>query len=280
METLVLNIGGISNTALGTRALTNSLGSNNIGIGAFSGVNLTTGSDNIAIGSAGVAGESGTLRIGGGSQTRAFIAGIRGVTPGVADGLPVIIDSSGQLGTGSGGGITGGAAGEVLTGTGAAPAWSGSPSLSGNITLANPSTAGAGVIMKGTSPFIHNFGSSNTFVGELAGNFTMSGTLNSAFGANALQNNTFGFDNTAAGKQAMQNNLSGYRSTGIGAYALLQHSHGFENTAVGHSALASIATVCCNTGVGVNTLLNATSAGNTALGHGAARCSPRAATTS
>ena len=35
----------------------------------------------------------------GSLQTRAFIAGIRGVTTGIANAIPVLIDSSGQLGT-------------------------------------------------------------------------------------------------------------------------------------------------------------------------------------
>jgi len=39
------------------------------------------------------------MRIGGSQQTRAFIAGIRGVATGNANALPVLIDSLGQLGT-------------------------------------------------------------------------------------------------------------------------------------------------------------------------------------
>src|SRR5207302_195537 len=53
-------------------------------------------------GNAGVAGESGTIRIGDNSivgQSRAFIAGIRGVTTGNINAIPVLIDSAGQLGT-------------------------------------------------------------------------------------------------------------------------------------------------------------------------------------
>jgi hypothetical protein len=46
-----------------------------------------------------VAGESDTIRIGDAEQTRAFIAGIRGKTTGVADAIAVLIDSNGQLGT-------------------------------------------------------------------------------------------------------------------------------------------------------------------------------------
>ena len=67
-------------------------------MGATAGQNLTTGSDNIDIGNAGVAGESNTIRIGtAGTQTATFIAGISGDT--VAGGVGVIIDTSGQLGT-------------------------------------------------------------------------------------------------------------------------------------------------------------------------------------
>ena len=35
-----------------------------------------------------------------GTQTKTVIAGIRGITTGIADALPVVIDSAGQLGTG------------------------------------------------------------------------------------------------------------------------------------------------------------------------------------
>jgi trimeric autotransporter adhesin len=61
-------------------------------------VNLTTGSDNIVIGALGAAGEASTIRIGKpGTQTRTFIAGIRGVT--VPSGVGVIVGSNHQLGT-------------------------------------------------------------------------------------------------------------------------------------------------------------------------------------
>ena len=59
---------------------------------------MTSGNDNIAIANVGVLGESGTIRIGGGLQTRAFVAGIRGVTTALA-AVNVVIDSNGQMGT-------------------------------------------------------------------------------------------------------------------------------------------------------------------------------------
>ena len=59
---------------------------------------LTTGSHNIDIGDSGVAGESGTIRIGNAiHHDQAFIAGISGVT--VPGGVAVIIDFNGHLGT-------------------------------------------------------------------------------------------------------------------------------------------------------------------------------------
>ena len=46
-----------------------------------------------------VADEPNTMRIGGSSQDRAFIAGVRGVATGNNDAIAVLIDSDGQLGT-------------------------------------------------------------------------------------------------------------------------------------------------------------------------------------
>ena len=101
LAALQLNTNGNLNTATGFNALlSNTTGSFNIALGFSAGSNLTTGDNNIDIGSTGVPGESGTIRIGaGGSQTRAFVSGIRGVTTGNADAIPVVIDSFGQLGT-------------------------------------------------------------------------------------------------------------------------------------------------------------------------------------
>src|SRR5438874_10135072 len=97
---LYSNTTGGSNTAEGYQALQNNTGSDNTGLGVNAGLNLTTGSQNIDIGNSGVAGESNTMRIGrAANQTRAFIAGIRGVTTANANAVPVVIDSAGQLGT-------------------------------------------------------------------------------------------------------------------------------------------------------------------------------------
>ena len=101
-DALVLNTTGSANTAIGTGALgSNTTGNGNIAVGSAAGHALTTGNQNIVIGNPNaVAGESNTIRIGGSlSQTRAFIAGIRGVATGNNDAVNVVIDSNGQLGT-------------------------------------------------------------------------------------------------------------------------------------------------------------------------------------
>ena len=100
-DALALNTTGAGNTAIGVGALnSNTTGNSNIAVGNFAGHDLTTGNQNIVIGNPNaVAGESNTMRIGGSSQNRAFIAGIRGVATGNANAVPVLIDSAGQLGT-------------------------------------------------------------------------------------------------------------------------------------------------------------------------------------
>jgi trimeric autotransporter adhesin len=89
---------GTSNTAIGNSTLVNATtGDFNIALGVFAGQNIT-GNNNIDIGNGGIATDSNTIRIGNGSHTQASIAGIFGVTTGGV-GSPVLVDSSGQLGT-------------------------------------------------------------------------------------------------------------------------------------------------------------------------------------
>jgi hypothetical protein len=94
-EALAANTTGSFNTAVGNQTLRqNTSGSFNIALRG--GFNLTTGNFNIDIGSDGVAGESGTIRIGDGCcQSQAFIAGIFGTA---VSGSTVVVDANGQLG--------------------------------------------------------------------------------------------------------------------------------------------------------------------------------------
>jgi uncharacterized coiled-coil protein SlyX len=99
VSSLLVNTAGARNTASGNAALShNTTGSLNIALGFKAGINLTTGDNNIDIGSFGVGGESNTIRIGTiGTQTDTYVAGIYGST--VANGVGVIVNSNGRLGT-------------------------------------------------------------------------------------------------------------------------------------------------------------------------------------
>jgi hypothetical protein len=99
--TLRFNTTGSDNAAFGRAALyANNSGSRNVAIGSGAGNAQTTGNDNIYLANAGVAGESGQIKIGtAGTHTKTTIAGIRGVTTANANAIPVLIDSNGQLGT-------------------------------------------------------------------------------------------------------------------------------------------------------------------------------------
>ena len=88
---------GFFNTFLGAQTgFYNTTGSSDLYLGFSSGISNTTGSNNVYLSNGGVDGESNTIRIGGGQQA-AYIAGVYGVTSG--SGVPVYINSNGQLGT-------------------------------------------------------------------------------------------------------------------------------------------------------------------------------------
>jgi Chaperone of endosialidase len=96
-QALYNNTTGNGNTAIGYQALYGASGQNsngNIAIGRGAGYNVTTGSSNIHIGNPGIAADSQVIRIGD-TQTKTYIAGIFGTS---VPGLPVNVNSSGQLG--------------------------------------------------------------------------------------------------------------------------------------------------------------------------------------
>src|SRR5258708_17539971 len=72
----------------------------------------------------------------------------------------------------------------------------------GNLTMTG-STVSQGNILKDGVPFIHNFGSANTFLGLSAGNLTLTGVSNTGGGASALASNTAGHFKTATSARAL-----------------------------------------------------------------------------
>ncbi len=144
-------------------------------------------------------------------------------------------------------------------------------SLTDFLALPSTSSSTAGVIMLGSSPFLHNYGTTSTsynaFVGTNAGNFTMTGVDNTAAGGNALRSNTTGSSNTAIGEYALYKNTDGWGNTAVGVSALWFNTTGFVNTALGAAALQANTTGRANVAVGHGALLsNTTGVVNAALG--------------
>jgi hypothetical protein len=139
-----------------------------------------------------------------------------------------------------------------------------------NLTMRNSTDSTVGNVLKEGVPFIHNFGTNNTFLGVNAGNLTMTGGGNTASGVSALFFNTTGAYNTASGVSALASNTTGFSNTASGVSALASNTTGFSNTASGVNALQRNTTGDSNTASGVNALLyNTTGAYNTASGAGA-----------
>src|SRR5207237_2913461 len=101
VQALYYNTTGYNNTAMGLQALLHNNGLNNTALGYQAGSNLTTGSNNIVIGAGllGKAGEANTTRIGKTTQAATYVGGISGKTVASGTGVPVVVDSTGKLGT-------------------------------------------------------------------------------------------------------------------------------------------------------------------------------------
>jgi len=164
----------------------------------------------------------------------------------------------------------------------------GSLSLSGSITLPNTTSASVGVITLGSTPFLHNFGTNNTFVGASAGNLTMTSPGNntavgfsaltanttgkgqSAFGTNALAATTTGTQNSAFGSAALQANTTGMQNAAFGNSALIANTSGNTNSAFGTGALLANTTANLNSAFGFEALVaSTTGSNNSAFGEGA-----------
>ncbi len=146
----------------------------------------------------------------------------------------------------------------------------GTVTLSGNLALPNTASDSVGVISLGGLPFIHNFGSGNTFLGQNAGNLAMTGSSNSAMGNGALDSDTTGGSNTASGWGALANNSTASDNTATGFTALINNTTGASNTATGSGALSFNTTGNQNTANGFNALqFNTTGNQNTATGSNA-----------
>jgi hypothetical protein len=125
--------------------------------------------------------------------------------------------------------------------------------ISGNLDLP-ATTATTGQIRLAGYPFLHVFGTNNTFLGISSGNLTLTGMYNTAVGHVALRGNTSGNSNTAIGKDALAHNTSGSGGTGLGRAVLQENTLGTFNTAVGFASMKNNTTANNNTAVGVGAM--------------------------
>ncbi|HUM45761.1 MAG TPA: tail fiber domain-containing protein [Chitinophagales bacterium] len=119
--------------------------------------------------------------------------------------------------------------------------------------------------------FISNAGGlNNVFVGNLAGNTTMTGAYNSALGDNTLTGNTTGNYNSAFGNNALNDNTTGDYNSAFGRNSLSLNTVGDENSAFGYTALTSNTTGYSNSAFGAEALKwNSTGVQNSAFGNAA-----------
>jgi len=293
---LLLNTGD-QNTAVGAVALlSNTIGSGNIALGTNAGINLTTGDNNIAIGNGGVAGESGTIRIGDPEiHGSIFLAGITPMNFDSSVSVVMVDPLTGQLGSADVSSFNQGPPGppgpqgpqgpQGPAGPQGAPGAQGSPGPQGpagpqgspgpqgpqgSQGLQGPQgpqgspgpqgpqgPAGVGVAISNPE---------NTAVGDqtLVSN---TGQGNTATGFQSLFSNTTGTYNTANGDLALHSNTTGIWNTATGAGALWGNTTGHHNTATGEGALGSNSNGFQNTANGVLALgTNTTGSNNTATG--------------
>lgn len=107
--------------------------------------------------------------------------------------------------------------------------------LTGGLHLPATSSPAQGVLTLGGAPFLHGLGG-GVLVGVDAGNFAMTGALNTYVGRNAGRSTTTGFHQVAVGTGALGSNLTGFRNTAVGLDALSQNEFGANNVAVGAAA--------------------------------------------
>ncbi len=149
------------------------------------------------------------------------------------------------------------------------------PQSTGNLTLNRSlvlpltATSTEGVIFKGTYKFLHNYGSSNTFLGIASGDFTLTGIENTAVGQSTLNSLTTGNENSAFGTYSLGSNSTGNYNSAFGRRSMNNNTTGVQNSAFGWDALYSNTTGFQNTAVGNSSLLYNTGNYNTALGYNA-----------
>lgn len=110
---------------------------------------------------------------------------------------------------------------------------------------------------------IHSTGSSNTFIGDSAGNFTTSGVGgNTVIGSTAGSSLTTANNSVFVGLGAGSNTSSGSLNVAIGSSTMSLNTTGAANTAVGTNSLSLLSSGSGNIAIGRQAADNITSGGN------------------
>jgi hypothetical protein len=109
-------------------------------------------------------------------------------------------------------------------------------------------------------------GTSNTFIGSVAGFSNSTGNDNTAMGTYALYFNTWGYQNTSIGSSTLFSNTTGYLNSAFGSTALLANTTGTQNTGTGAFSLRYNTTGFSNTATGEGSLYANTTGGNNTAG--------------
>ena len=145
--------------------------------------------------------------------------------------------------------------------------------FAGGIINIPTTTSTVGQIKQNGTRLLHSYGTQNLFLGDGAGNFTLTGSSNTGIGRAALtaitsggQNIglgdgtmvylTSGSDNLAIGRSSLNVLVSGIQNTAVGASALISTTGG-SNVGIGYQAGYAIGSGNGNVSIGQNSLVNA-----------------------
>jgi hypothetical protein len=131
-------------------------------------------------------------------------------------------------------------------------------------------TSTTGHITQAGTRLLHTYGTTNLFGGIGAGNFTLTGHSETAFGYHALDALTSGNNNTAIGDEAATALTTGWQNVAIGSQAMLIATDAKNCVFIGYQAGVRCTTAQNNFGIGTSALAGAagglTGDHNTAMG--------------
>ena len=230
------------NVAIGTRALNVCNGAQNLAVGYESLQLLTSGSNNTGFGfqSGYYATGSNNVFVGASAGNILNEAGSNNTFIGAA---AVPNGTAYTFCTALGAGAIGTASNQVMLGRA-----TDTVQVPGTINIPT-TTSTVGQIKQNGTRLLHSYGTQNLFLGDSAGNFTLTGLANTGIGRQALTAIAGGISNVAIGDGTMIYLTSGDYNLAIGRSSLNVLVSGSQNTAVGASALPS-ATGGNNVGIG------------------------------